>query len=102
MAEYKCQGCNFVGEKEAAYNHALHTGHIKFGAPLSMSERAQTFRALRSEKFYCVKCKYDNQEAKTQVILTNGEAWNVCEFHERLARLSDIKEIRNILADKEI
>ena len=52
MAEYKCQGCNFVGEKEAAYNHALHTGHIKFGAPLSMSERAQTFRALRSEKFY--------------------------------------------------
>ena len=49
-----------------------------------------------------MKCKYDNQEAKTQVILTNGEAWNVCEFHERLARLSDIKEIRNILANKEI
>ena len=66
MAEYKCQGCNFVGEKEAAYNHALHTGHIKFGAPLSMSERAQTFRALRSEKFYCVKCKHPHRKISYQ------------------------------------
>ena len=57
---------------------------------------------MENRRIKNMKCKYDNQEAKTQVILTNGEAWNVCEFHERLARLSDIKEIRNILANKEI